>query len=404
MINMPRGSQPIETGTRCKRGRTRFRAPAEGGWAYPRRMRRQSRLALALEAALMAQGLRVSARRLERWSGAGLGPDTAISFDEHVAHYAIVAALSASGRDDDVVALRLGGRGLPCLRLRGALLRRMQIPEVPPQDVPGRIDLLSESSSEGEFDPVFVEIETFAQEIGSAEPHNPLLHKILSAMRQNAARHSGALDEQPEDILHSYFVSIAWHMAGGEAYNVEAWPAIANVDPTTVGPDLEAFFDAVRPDPVARDNAYRHMPLQDITAIACGLAAVASAFLARFGLPPLSEPEIEEACCMFAPWAAYQFALMAPHLREYGLDTDALPQVFREILDSMAGEGTEAIGGAQPRLPALPAGPLTLVRGAPDRSPGLIPTAVPGGTGYSIRQDGHRIDEEAAGSDPNPLG
>jgi hypothetical protein len=225
--------------------------------------------------------------------------------------------------------------------------------------IPRQVDLINEESSECEFDPVFVQIETIAQQLGSAEPNNPLLRKILSTMRQNAARHSRALDEVPEDILHSYLVSLVWHMSGGEAYNLGAWAAIANIDPDTVGPDVEAFLDAVRPDPAACDDAYRQMPLEHIAAVARGLAGVASGFLGRFGLSSLSQPEIEEACCLFAPLAAYQLALLAPRVAEFGLDPRQLPRVFREILERGASESAEIVGVARPRVPALPSAPTT---------------------------------------------
>ena len=188
--------------------------------------------------------------------------------------------------------------------------------------------------------------------MASVESQDPLIRKIVSAMRQNAAKHARALDETPEDIVHSYLVSFVWSMSGGEAYNVGAWAAIANVDPDTVGPDVEAFLDAVLPDPAACEERYRLMPLHHIAAVANGLARVASAFLGHFGLL-LSQSEVEEACCLFAPLVAYQLTLLAPRIAEFGLDPSRLPGVFREILDEGASESAEARGVAQSRAPEL---------------------------------------------------
>lgn len=307
-------------------------------------MRRDSQQAAFLQAALSDQGLQVGGRRLEAWSTAGLGPLPGTSFDEQVRHYAAVAQLSCSGHDVDVVALRLGARGLPCQCLRPVLLRRMGVPDAPQEVVPGQMDLLSDSSSEGDFDRVFVEVETAAHNVQLAESQHPVLHKILSAMRQNAARHAGVLDEAPEAVVHSYLVSLAWHMKGGEAYNSKAWAAIADVDPSAVGPDFEAFLDAVRPDVAACEDACRHMPLERIVAAAQYLADHASDFLARSGLPPFPPPQIEEACCMFAPWAASVFEVVVPKLLQFGLDENALTHVFREVVDGSADGSVELIG------------------------------------------------------------
>lgn len=138
---------------------------------------------------------------------------------------------------------------------------------------------------------------------------------------------------------------------GGDAYNVEAWAALFGIDPAQLTPrddgtDIEDLLEAMRPDPVDRDDAYRTMPLGSIAAIAHCLAQVAPALLEQVGVADVPASDIEEMCTMFAPWAAYQVALLAPRLFEFGLDARLLPPPLRGIVGEVR---TAARVGSIPR-------------------------------------------------------
>lgn len=175
-------------------------------------MRRDSRTAAAFSEALSTMGVKVAARRFERWSADGLGPADAAPFDAQVGHYACLAHLSTSGRDADAVALRLAARGYPCDRLRNALLRRMGIETLP---LPTRvITVLPTISTEEISDPVFSAIENVAVQIQCQEQPR-LFAKLLVAMRQNALKYAPTVHERPEDLVHSVLVSMGWLTHGG---------------------------------------------------------------------------------------------------------------------------------------------------------------------------------------------
>src|ERR1019366_2729502 len=101
-------------------------------------MRRTSKLAVDISMTLAATGLEISVRRLEGWTLAWLGPDERLLIAEQVAHYRALAKVAGPGRgrEADVAARRLAAHGFACRRLRGALLRVLNIAEVDQPEVP----------------------------------------------------------------------------------------------------------------------------------------------------------------------------------------------------------------------------------------------------------------------------
>lgn len=87
-------------------------------------MRRSSKLAQDLTAALAATGVAVSPRQLDSWSQAGLLPVTVGCDAPTVAHVAAVAAVYRPGpKAADRAALVIAARGFACPRLRDAIAR-----------------------------------------------------------------------------------------------------------------------------------------------------------------------------------------------------------------------------------------------------------------------------------------
>jgi hypothetical protein len=295
-------------------------------------MHRESQLAKALATALSRRGLTVGPRRLERWTADGLGPLPDATFGDQVDHYSVLADLARSGRYADPVALRLASRGRACPRLRKALLRRMGFePTSQPPAIPA-VDVSGDLSSEAAADPLFEYVEDLARLARTpAADSPPLMTKTIALFEQNAARHASRLNETPDQILHSCFVNIAWQMAGGDVYNVEAMAAVANLDPAELGEPLGGFMESVRIDPAAREEMYRTMPLQRIADIASWMLRYAPIVLHTAGVAQFSDDDIAELCTMFAPWAAYFFGMIAPRLTELGLDPGAVPDVVWDL-------------------------------------------------------------------------
>jgi hypothetical protein len=308
-------------------------------------MRRNSRSTSALAQALSSCGVDIAARKLERWSSEGLGPFENEQFEAQVEHYRRLAELSTSGRDADKVALRLAAHGSSCRRLRPALLRRMGIDQVPRPPVV--INASPDYSTDEESDSAFEAIETVAAQIRCQEQPR-LFQKMLEALRKNAARNAETLHETPEELVHSVLVSIGWLSAGGDAYNVAAWAAVCNIDPAQIapdeqGPDIEDMLEAMRPNPMDRDNAYRVMPLERLVAISHSLAQVVPILLLRFSITDVPEGDIEEFCTMLAPWVEYQMRLLAPRLGDFGLDTTLLPEPLQEIAHASRADSSGAL-------------------------------------------------------------
>lgn len=92
-------------------------------------MRRTSQQAQLLVAALAAEGVEVTGRRLETWSQQGLLPPASTSHERTVEHCRHLASLLGPGKGNasqdgyDRAALALAGRGFACDRYRDAYCR-----------------------------------------------------------------------------------------------------------------------------------------------------------------------------------------------------------------------------------------------------------------------------------------
>src|ERR1700728_1493341 len=65
--------------------------------AYAARMRRTAQLAVDISTTLADAGLEISARRLEGWTGDGLGPDERLPIAEQLGHYRALATVARTG-------------------------------------------------------------------------------------------------------------------------------------------------------------------------------------------------------------------------------------------------------------------------------------------------------------------
>ena len=340
--NPPRRTPPRNVLNGYTPGRTRLTQIALHWRPYDHPgMRRTSPQAHQVASHLAACGYLVDTRRLERWCGDGLGPLDLEPADRALAHFEQVAELATSGRTTDMVALRLAAHGYPTRRLRSVLLRRLDITPTPPPFSPVIADLSTVRSPEEDGDAAFATIERDAWLLERADV--PLLRVIRAAFVSNAADLASTRCEAPAEVVHSFFVSVGCLVAGDDLYNQEVWSALLRTPPLDDPDEFERFMAGIRPDPRDREDAYRLTPLSRIAAIAQWLATHVPQGLARIGVTDVSMADVEEWCCLGAPYAAYLIRQAAPHLAAAGIAETELAQPFRDYLDWYRSQPTSPI-------------------------------------------------------------
>jgi hypothetical protein len=266
-------------------------------------MKRNSQLTIRLEKSLVKQGHAVTARKLERWSIDELGPLDESQFTGLVAHYAQVADVSSIGRDTDTVARRLAARGIVCKRLRPAILTELGITPDQPLVVPAPAELSSGPSG----DAGFAAIEHFAKVMATdTRGIPPLLVKVIKALRRNASERACHLGESPEQIVHSYFVNTLVHLLGDNSYNGQALEAVLGLDRGVASIEvLDVLNTRLRVSIPVLDNAYRTVPVEQITLMPQRMTAWAPVFFDYLGVVGVKTAEIEDLATIFAPAAVY---------------------------------------------------------------------------------------------------
>lgn len=294
-------------------------------------MKRSAEETKQLAKALVKMGHNVTGRMLERWSQQELGPIAPIEFPDLVRHYAEVDSISKRGRESDLVARRLAARGFACQRLRGALLRDMNIAPEPPGVIPPVIDLSDGPSG----DTGFATIERMAHDMmADTGWMPPLLAKVVKALRRNAAERAEELGEPADSIFHSFLVNVLLHVMGHDYYNAEALEAVFG---TEWGSISVAELDAVNSSTLRIsipdfEDAYRTVPLQDVAFIAHRLTTWVPHLLRYLKVTSVEQSEIEDVTVSLAPPAIY------------------LVNLLREAFDDFPDE----LLPAAPPLPELP--------------------------------------------------
>jgi hypothetical protein len=270
---------------------------SEPAAAYSDHMRRSSPLAVEISTALAS----VSARRLEGWSLDGLGADEGLSFGEQVAHYRQLGGLAGPGRgrSADVAARRLAAHGFVCRRLRGALLRGLNIADVGEPEV--LIDFSSEESSDAAFD----QLDQIARAMNGSIGELPLpMRHVVEKLRRNVYDAAAGMGESGDVVYRAAIVNFLCPLFGGEIYDAQPIAAMFGVDPSTVEPDAVDFINRqFRITAWEIDETYRSASLDRVVVMARWLRERADLAVSFLGLDAASESQLDELAAIVAPYA-----------------------------------------------------------------------------------------------------
>lgn len=270
----------------------------------------------------------VSARRLEGWALDGLGADEGLSLDEQVAHYRALARVGGPGRgrNADLAARRLAAHGFVCKRLRGALLRGLNIAEVGQPRMP--IDLSTDES----VDAVFEQLDEIARAMSDSIGQIPLpMRRVVEKARRNIYESARRTGEPGDVVFRSAIVNFLYVLLGGELYDAQPIAALFGVDPAEVDPDAVDFVNQrLRITTWDLDDAYRSAPLVQVATMAAWLRERAHLAVAFLGLESATEAQLDDLTALFAPYALYMLAVIAPRFEDAGeiVATLGLPAVL----------------------------------------------------------------------------
>jgi hypothetical protein len=298
-------------------------------------MKRNAQPTIRLAKVLVKQGHDVTPRKLERWSHDGLGPLGERDLSALARHYAEVSSLSTTGRDADTVAKRLCARGLPCVRLRGAILRELGLATEPPPVVPPMPDLSSEPSG----DAAFAGLEHLARAmVADLRGLPPLLVKVIRALYRNAAQRAGELGEPAEEIFHSFVVNALAHLVGDDYYNGEAMDAVFGLERGTVSPDvLHVLNSKLRVSIPTLDDVYRAVPVEEIALMAQRLTAWAPHLLRHLNITGVRKTEIEDLAAVFAPGVVHFVVLLRAAFEDSPSEFLSAPPSVAELAVAVPG-------------------------------------------------------------------
>jgi hypothetical protein len=266
-------------------------------------MRRTSPLAANIRTTLAEAGRDISTRRPEGWNLDWLGPDENKSITDQVAHYQALAEVAGPGRgrSADMAARRLAARGFVCRRLRGALLRGLNIAEV------GQPNDGLDFSTDESIDAAFEQLEEIARDMTTSIDQIPLpMRRVVEKLRHNAYQGSSGMGESGEDVFRSAIVNILCLLLGGEIYDEGPIAAMFGVEPAEMNPVSVDFINQrLRITPWEVDEAYRTAPLDQVVLMARWLRERAHLATTFLGLESASESQLDELAAMFAPYALY---------------------------------------------------------------------------------------------------
>ncbi|MDA8317597.1 MAG: hypothetical protein M0010_20890 [Actinomycetota bacterium] len=279
-------------------------------------MRRSSKLATEISTALARSGLVVSARRLEGWTLDGLGADERLSLEEQVAHYRALAKVTGPGRghNADLAARRLAAHGFVCKRLRGALLRSLNIAEVGQPQVP--IDLSTDES----VDAAFEQLDEIARAMSDSIAQVPLpMRRVVEKARRTIYDNARRTGEPGDVLFRSAIVNFLYVLLGGELYDAKPIAALLGLDPAEVDLDaLEFVNQRLRISAWDLDEAYRNAPLVRVATMAAWLRERAHLAVAYLGLESATEAQLDDLTAIFAPGVLHIFAVIAPQVDDAG--------------------------------------------------------------------------------------
>lgn len=245
------------------------------------------------------RGVDVRPRRIEGWTHEHLGPLAGTLYARQLEHFAALATLAASGRSADLVALRLAARGFACERLLDAIRGQMGLAEGESISALPRLDTTTGPSG----DEGFAFIEDAAREIDGVAGQVPLpVVHFVEALRRNARRHAGALEESPELIFQTATINALLLAASQCPYDLRALTAVMGFDPSLVPVEAMDGFEGLLARGEFADEviaAYRSSSPSELAEAALLLrTAVAEGFAADGRLSP---EDMDWLAAVFSP-------------------------------------------------------------------------------------------------------
>lgn len=272
-------------------------------------MRRTSQLAVQISAMLAAAGACVSPRRLETWTIDGLGAEERLPLGEQIAHYRELAKLTGPGRgrNADAAARRLAAHGFVCRRLRGALLRGLNIAEVGQPEIP--LDFSTEESTDAAFEV----LDEIARGMAASIEKIPLpMRRVVEKLRRNAYDGAAHIGESGEVVFRSAIVNFMCLLLGGQVYDAQPIAAMFGVSPSEVEPDAVDFVNQrLRITTWEVDETYRTVPLAEVVAMARWLREHAHLAVSLLGLDTATDSQLDDLAALFAPYALHILAYVS---------------------------------------------------------------------------------------------
>jgi hypothetical protein len=269
-------------------------------------MRRSSPLAGEISTALPG----ISARRLEGWTLEGLGADECLSLDDQVAHYRQLAMVAGPGRGRraDVAARRLAAHGFVCPRLRGALLRGLDISEVgQPQT---HLDFSSDESSDAAFD----RLDEITHALSTSLGDLPLpMRNVVERLRRNVYHAAPSMGEAGDVVFRRAITNSLCLLLGGEIYDAQPIAAMLGVDPGLVDPDtVDVINQRLRITMWEIDESYRSASLDRVAAMAQWLREQVGRPIEALGLAKASDSQLDDLAALLAPYALHILSIISP--------------------------------------------------------------------------------------------
>ena len=294
-------------------------------------MKRTSDEAKRLSRSLVKQGYpKATERRLERWSTDRLGPADHAPFVEKMSHYRELAKISSSGRDVDLTARRLAARGYVCSRLRTAILDPLGLVQLEPDEQV--VDLEPDPRTDAGFAALEELAESIEKDPGGVQP---LLVRIVKALRNNAKENATHSDRSADELFHSFVVNGLCFLMGDDIYDPDALEAVFKLDAGSVTFEvLQELNTSVRFDTKTVDLVYRTAPLDEVVFVAQRLAYFAPRVLEYLGVTRYAVAEVEDLATMFAPGAIYYVDLLREAYADFPEDPWEIDEPSNELVGS----------------------------------------------------------------------
>jgi hypothetical protein len=242
----------------------------------------------------------VTPRRLEGWTLEGLSCDEHLPLETQAVFYRELANVAGPGRGRtaDSAARRMAARGFVCTRLRGALLRGMELSEVSEPTAPW--DLSTEEAA----DAASPQIEKVAQSMTAMISEVPQpLRRLIEQVRRNVYASASRQGSSGEELFHSLIVDFLNLFLGGELWDPTPFAAMFGREPSELDPDALDFVNQHRMTIADLNDAYRSFPLTQIAAMAKWLRSKAELAATLLGVQDLTPILLDELSAVMAPCA-----------------------------------------------------------------------------------------------------